>query len=412
MKRSVVGVFALLAACSSTTNSLPTQPGAPLAPATTPRAATTTGPAPTTPAVTSTSSATTTTQGSAPTSTPGDDNDAIVNSLPNNPSCALGDVPERGQITFVVGQYLWGVDNTGAVNCLVDVGTDAASLQRVVWGPEGDRALLDGNRVVVDNAIIDSGFFADNTDVEFSAPTGKRTFAATRDGKLKKREVLTASATEITFLADHTASAYHPAGMQIATAGHLGSVDGPLSIQLATNEGADSREIVDASDADQITELRFDYEGTRLFFIGHHDDGWHLNRLDFPGLTLDKLGILDEPISRLTVSSVDPYSTAVQVGDCAGPSTPHVKVFNLKYRDLADDDTLGEMATTPVGWLPDSRLVVAAQDASCTGPIDLYLWDPKAPVRLIVRDVGPAAVRIQAALADPLPDDIESQAPA
>jgi hypothetical protein len=323
----------------------------------------------------------------------------------------MATVAARGEITFVRDDKMWGVDDDGTLRCLVDLSLTQTP-SRLTWGPAGDRVLLDGDRVTINDSIRDSGFFAENADVEFSAPTGKRTFAVTRDGKLKKREVSNALANEITFLSGHTASAYHPAGMQIATAGHLGSIDGPLSIQLATNEGAGGREIVDASDASQITELRFDYEGTRLFFIGQHDDGWHLNRLDFPGLGLEKMEIFNDQISRLTVSNVDPFAMAVQVGDCSGPATMHAKVFNLRFRDLADDDTLGEFATSPVGWLPDGNLIVSAQDSSCTGPVDLWLWNVDKPAQLIVRDVGAAAVRLKAAAAEPLPEDIESQAPA
>jgi hypothetical protein len=422
VKRCLVAVCAVLAACSSTTTesastSIPTA-------STTAQVSTTgqavstvqessTVPAPRTTITTDAGSSTSRANG-APTTPPTSAEqvaDAIVGALPDDPTCAFGDAPERGQVTFVADQFLWGVDDRGAVSCLMDLGSSPPP-QRLVWGPAADRLLLDGNRVATAGGVTDSGFFADNTDVEFSAPTGKRTFAATNDGKLKKREVTNASATEITFLVDHSLSAYHPAGVQIATVGHLGSADGPLSIQLASNEGAGAREIVDASDASQITELRFDYDGTRLFFIGEHDDGWHLNRLDFPGLELEKLEIFDDRISRLTVSSVDPFATAVQVGECGGRSTPHTKVFQLKYRDLADDPTLGTLATAPIGWLPDGSLVVSAQDASCAGPVDLWVWNAQRPAQLLVRDVDAAAVRIQAASAEPLPDDIESQAPA
>jgi hypothetical protein len=300
--------------------------------------------------------------------------------------------------------------------CLVDLGESQlnGAPTRLVWGPQADRVLVDGDRIVVagetTDTVVESGFFAENIDVEFSTTSGKRVVGVTRDGLLKKRDV--GDSTNVTVFDSYERfilSTYHPSGEGIAVVVDLDFGGPTLSIELVTNDGVPVRQLVDASNAIEITEMRFSPDGEHLYFIGRQDDGWHLNDVNLLTQELSKVTIEQSVISNVAVPVAGENRLAFQVGECGEDTVMETRLVDLDEMVVSSLDGFDGAAVTPVGWLDDT-LIVKRFANGCDGIGDLYAWSNQ-PEEL-ASDVGVAAIRAVIDNANPLPDEILGQAPA
>ncbi|MEQ1700631.1 MAG: hypothetical protein ABMA25_10990, partial [Ilumatobacteraceae bacterium] len=181
--------------------------------------------------------ATTALAGEATTTTPGTGTTPTLQ-LPTGASCSLGAPPPGGQTTFATAGMLWGIDDAGTVTCLADLGGRVVTW--LSWSPDGDEVLIGPNTVLrADGTFTDSGYFADNTAVRWSAPTGKALVApkASTGALIWRNAHDSGERIDVTFTDATTSAAYHPAGKHIAAAGVGRAGNGP-GVFLASNRGA------------------------------------------------------------------------------------------------------------------------------------------------------------------------------
>lgn len=316
-------------------------------------------------------------------------------------SCGFGDAPgaDAVEIAFVRDGYLLAADRNGTLRCVAPF----ENQERMVWGPGGDRLLLDTTRVTADGAF--AGVVG--TGASFTRPTG-RNLVWVEEGRLWKAATDGSSLREISFLGEHVAVAYHPAGVEIATVGL--DDEGRYGVWVARNDGTEPQRVVTAEEA-TISELAFsESSGFFLSFVAEHEDGTtHLHELtlvDAQGLTVRNE--FDASIALETNRSIsgivaNPWSDEIVVteGTCADPEGPRAR---LPWGGSIPAP-LTDVATEAVAWLPDFELLLAVYPEGCEGPRELWIVGTgeglptyDEPVQL-ARDVGITAVR--AAFPDP-----------
>mgnify|MGYP000851218758 CR=1 FL=1 len=273
--------------------------------------------------------------------------------------------------------------------------------------------LLGGATVADDTGQRESGFFPQNTQVVWSAPTGKSLIApSVNDGGLVKRSSTDpAQRLDVSFLADTTAAGYHPAGRAIVAAG----VDdnGTGGVFLASNVGKDPKVLALYDQQESaVDEVAFDESGSHLFFLHHHADGTeHVHQLGLPDLGLTTL--YEAPgrkVGRLAVSSVDEQTAAWQIG--AGSDGASVSTAIAGVIGSVDIGVPGA-TLEPIGWLPGHRLVVVQRPAgNPDGVGSVWIWNAdNASATKLVDGAGRVAVRVVRGPYQELPDQIAEQAP-
>jgi hypothetical protein len=330
---------------------------------------------------------------------------------------------ETGEITYIADNRLWAMNGLLAdQTCLYDLaakGVEAAAIKRLAWSPDSTALLLGSDRVARGETITNSGYLPTNTDVNWSGPKGTSLLATTAKGALVKRNSRTGERKDISFLATHETSAYHPAGTAIASIGISTNpdVDGEMtSIFLATNLGQNAQRLVDDRSAAKLSELTFNASGSKFLFLADHSDHTHLHTYDMDGLDLTITYESTQLLSQLVASTVG-EGLAVGIGDCAAGQTDVLFTTGseplLSIRSQVPE--LGEGSYTPVGWLPNNRLVVLSRANGCDGPGDLQLVDLVAKtVDPVALQVSAAAVRVVHATPAPLsvrivlPDEVEA----
>lgn len=351
---------------------------------------------PTTTGVASTSSTPPTTAASSTTTVAVEDGSLVGRPAIDPTTCDFGAPPEAGvaEITFVRDGFLLAADRNGAVRCIAPF----ENQQRLVWGPAGDRLLLDTTRVALDSVF--AGIVGDGA--HFTRPTG-RNLIWVEDGRLWKSAVDGTSLRDITFLPEHFAVAYHPAGVEIATVG----VDeqGRYGVWVARNDGLDPQRVVTAEEA-VITDVAFSQSsGFFLSFAATHEDGTsHVHELTL--VDADGLAVRNEFDTSIALESTRPLGgivanpwsdeIAFTEGTCSDAEGPRARLpWGAEIGGPLD-----EIPTEVIGWLPGSELLIAAYPEGCDGPAELWVagtFDGQPTFdrpELLARDVGPAAVRV------------------
>ena len=315
--------------------------------------------------------------------------------------CAFGAPPIEGdyELTFVWSGFLLATSATGGVRCVAPFETQ----DRIVWGPHADRLLVGTTRITETEAF--SGIVAEGAT--FTRPTG-RNLVWVDGGRLWKAALDGSNVRDISFLPEHVSVAYHPAGIEIATAGI--DADGLHGVWIARNDGTASQRVVTAAEA-TIQEVTFSgLSGFLLSFIAEHEDGIsHLHELALIGA--DGLAAHTEFDASIALETERPLTglvantwtdeVAVTEGTCADAGGPRARLtWGGELPPL-----LSTMPSEAIGWLPGGGLVVAAYPDGCDGRRDLWTVGSQSgpaeePV-LIVRDIGAVAVR--AVHADPPP---------
>jgi hypothetical protein len=318
---------------------------------------------------------------------------------------------ETGEITYIADNRLWAMNGLLAdQTCLYDLaakGVEAAAIKRLAWSPDSTALLLGSDRVARGETITNSGYLPTNTDVNWSGPKGTSLLATTAKGALVKRNSRTGERTDISFLATHEASAYHPAGTAIASIGISTNpdVDGEMtSIFLATNLGQNAQRLVDDRSAAKLSELTFNASGENFLFLAEHSDQTHVHTYDLDSLDLSVAHESAAPLSQLVVSTVN-SSVAVREGDCSvGVTDILVTSGDQSFTSLRTSvPEVGEGVLSPIGWLANGRLAFLSRPKGCSGPGDLKVVDlGSKKVAQLARGVSAAGVRVVHATPAPL----------
>ncbi len=281
--------------------------------------------------------------------------------LPPDAPCALSPIDPAGTITFVRDGRVLEVaaDGTGA-HCLLDAADASGRLQ---WSSAGDRVLLGPATVADASGRRASGFFADNTKVSWSTPTGKALIAPrATDGKLVWRSSTnSADRLDVSFMEHTDFAVYHPSGKAIAATGV--GLDGTPGVFIATNRGAAPQAIARLETPNStLTELGFEMSGQALFFVHHHDDtgDYHVHRLELSSLTLirrDRGGGDGQPPHGQHGAGRDARLAGQRRRSAAAGD-------GQRRRRRAGGGRRGRgVDAEPVGWLADGHLVVRTQPA-------------------------------------------------
>ena len=317
-------------------------------------------------------------------------------------------------MTFVEGGHLFEVGDvsTRPARCLTAV--DPADTGPLRWSPNGERVLLGGATVVDATGTRPSGYFAENRDVDWSAPSGKALIApSVNDGTLVWRSSTDSkSRIDVSFLAETTAAAYHPAGRAIIAAGT--TEDGRTGIYLASNRGKDRKElaVVDDPATTAITEVAFNSDGGVVEFLHQHAGFYHVHQLQIPGLQL--VDLVEEPgtADRLTVSDTDRQTVAWRRTTPDGQVTVRISFDGSAAVDAVAGAGAQGSTLEPVGWLPVNHLVVLEHPAgSPDGPGRLWIVSQNQSAQQLASGVERAAVRTIHGEYNELPTDIAEQAP-
>jgi hypothetical protein len=354
---AIFGAIVLIAACGSGVGSRTT-----VAPSPSPATA-----APTSSAVASTP---TSSPQSVPQSSPPSSDSTVANiaasDLPDTGPCSMGAPPVGGQITFVAAGRLYAIGSDGVVQCLADLAGRSAT-----------------------------GYFSDNTNVAWSAPTGKALIAPkAATGQLIWRDAHDPTdRIDVSFADSVTSAAYHPAGKHIVVAGIGRDGLGP-GVFVASNRGANAQRIGALDPGSTATEVAFDMSGDSVVFVHQHADGGsHVHRFVFSTGTLLTLADLpDTTPTDLTVSPVDEGDVAWTQTYSTVNSTAHVLVSGATT-DVIANAPLGEHASDPIGWLPGHRLLVDVRPVGTptAAPFDLWEWTPTGMTQVIAGVTAAAA---------------------
>ncbi len=345
-----------------------------------------------------------TTPNSTPGSAPGTsiDNTSVdttaqfsIANLPSSGSCALGAPPADGQITFVVASRLYAVGPDATVQCLADLG--GRSPTWLQWSPDGDELLVGPDTVLhADGTFASTGYFATNTNVRWSSPTGKALIAPkAATGQLIWRSAHDSTdRIDVSFADNISSAAYHPAGMHVAAAGLGRDGQGP-GVFVASNRGANAQRIGTLEAGTTATEVAFDMSGDSLVFVHQHADGSsHLHRYSFANSSLSTLADLpDVTPTHLTVSPVNEGDVAWTQSYSTINSSAHV-LLGDSATEVGANSPEGDHLSDPIGWLPGHRLLVNSRspDTIAGSAFELWEWSPTGMSK-VINGVTAAAAR-------------------
>jgi len=318
--------------------------------------------------------------------------------------CQLRPVSPAGEVTFVAGGRLIGVDPAGqGSHCLARLGGMAVTAR---WAPGGDRLLVDNRSQRFPGGRHPTGFTGVD-QVAWSRPAGSSLLAVTPGGALIKRPTSGGPARDITFLNRHESAIYHPGGQAIVSVGFL---DG-YGIYLADNTGKPLATLARSETARHIGPLTWTAEGD-LVFAAQHDDRWDIHRLVLATGRLSTLGSTGTATAAITDLVASPFASgdvAWRQRDCDA-GTASTTVFEGGNR-VALPPAVG--AATPLGWLPGGALELQRPRSICGpggGRGDVYTFNHGTAIRLGVASRG-VALRVALPPGPRLPATLPSDAP-
>jgi hypothetical protein len=294
----------------------------------------------------------------------GDGQEAAPQSSSSRPpvpvSCRFTEPRNGGEATWVEDGRLLAATPGGASHCLledVDKGTAA-----VAWNGAGDRVLLGPTTAVVGGVTRVTGF-GEGDHASWSYPSGTSVLAVTKAGRLEKHE-LGGDVLDVSFLDRHQEAVYHPAGRQIASAGH-----GPAGygIYLASNAGEGVRPLAIGETATRISSMAFSPDGKGLYFVADHGGEYHLHGLNMVTRSLATVATSPTAIDHVEVSPFGDGAVAWSEGRCG---RSRVQVRGLPGRP---PPSVGPAGAVPIGWLADGAIALV-DHSGCDDPGDLVIW--------------------------------------
>jgi hypothetical protein len=326
-------------------------------------------------------------------------------------TCVFSPPAGTAEVTFEIGTRLYGVNPaSGASSCLTELTLD--NVGPFQWSPTGDRVLLNAATVFDGTQALPSGYFSSNTRVTWSYPTGKALIApAVADNHLLWRTAgQPETRTDISFLDRTDVAAYHPAGKNIFAAGQ--AADGTAGLFVAGNRGENPRLIAQLDQpATEITELRPDPSGSRVYFIhDHHNGTFHVHSLDLPALVLQDIIQVTEPIAKLTVGTTAGATIGWRAGTCS--ALTRTQITGPTGAPVDQPAAFAALSTEPIGWIDAQQIVLSVRATGCTGPSDLWIWNiATAAATPLITGVDNAAIRSILTTFGELPGDISNAAP-
>jgi hypothetical protein len=317
--------------------------------------------------------------------------------------CGYADMLPGGEITFVVGDRLYGSSVDGAlVRCLWLL--QEGQRGPVTWAPQANRVLLNSGTLLDGFGARATGFELTNTRVEWEYPEGGGLIGPTSTNRTLVRRSAgdTRERTEVTFLATTLAAVSYPGGKNLIGSGQ--ARDGLNGVYLAGADGSNPQPLVTVATPDlNVVELAPDAAGDLLWFVTDAGDRFTVQQLTYSDLSLVELTAEQAPISQL-VAGPSGASLAWKVGLCNSVTSTSVRDERTGAPVVVGAGTpLDGLSVAPVGWLDSSRLVVAARPLGCDGPADVWIWNLlDGAATLLVKSVDFPAVRVPADPAFPL----------
>lgn len=311
----------------------------------------------------------------------------------------IGPAPKEWELTWVEKSDLRAVDADGTSReCLV-AGVDARSL---AWSGDGTRVLAASQHYVLEDGVHRVG---ENNErlLGWSRPAGRALLGRSAQGDVVKEVLDDDTRITLPFMIGTREVQYHPAGTAIVGVTDLG--DRP-NILMMSNLGTGERWLVDNESAHELHDLAFDRAGA-LLFVADHDEGHHLHRLD---LATNELTTLfekppDVDVGPVVASQFDVGGIAAGLGGCQ-PTWVQIGGKDVEIT------TAAAARGTPLGWLPDGRLVVRNPDDRCgDAPGDLYIVDGSGVATRVAHGVAAAAIRAAVPPPPPAPPHIDEAAP-
>jgi hypothetical protein len=354
-----------------------------------------------------------------PVSTPAPSTTAAPSSDPNSPlipavpeiACGYAERLAGGEITFIVGDRLYGAAPDGTVlRCLAQLSADQRG--PVKWSPDGTRAVLNAATVFDIAGARMSGFDVANQRLQWEWPAATGIFAPTASNRtLVRRDAADPNLrSEITFLSQTVAAVAHPAGGAVLASGT--ALDGTSGIYVATDTGVSARTLVsivqgtgesDGSRTVTVPELGADAAGDVLYFIVDTGTSFRVDQLILGDLSVTELSSEQAPISQLTIGPAR-RSVAWKVGLCNSITRTRVRDDRTATAvEVGPGTPIEPLSLAPVGWLDGARLVVAARPLGCEGPADVWIWNLlDGSATLLAKTVEFASVRATPEAAAPL----------
>ena len=283
------------------------------------------------------------------------------------PSGCDGTAHPSETVAFVAGGRAWALDpGTNELDCLFpteDPGPFA-------WGPQGDRVLLEGFRVLglKNDAPNLPSVGAQPTSFDWGHPIGLAVVYAGESGQPQKRFMDDGSVERLSALPSghYLQIAYHPSGLALA---FVVERSGKQSIWISTNEGEDPQRLVFAEGGTAFPSIAFSPDGRRLWWVAEHAEGFpELHSMDLG----DRTGFTDIWRGRDGT-----FASGLQLAPSGSLKSVTEGASCERHRALVIDGghatpamPLAPEPTTSLGWLDASTLLVAA--GGCGTPTALY----------------------------------------
>jgi hypothetical protein len=330
-----------------------------------------------------------------------DPNDPLLATLPDT-ECSYADPIPDGEITFVVGDRLYGIAaDASIVRCLAALRPEQRG--PVSWSPTATRVLLNAGTLFDIVGSRASGFDVANVKVQWEYPDGAGVFGPTSSGRtLVRRDAADPTQrSEVTFLGRTTVAIAHPGGGVRIAAGQAD--DGTQGIFAATDAGDGVRPLATVLDpALDVLELAADPAGDAIWILSDNGAQFRIRQLSLGDLALGELTSEQAPISQLT-SGPATRSLAWKVGLCN--SVTIVRVLDARTggtRTAGEGTPLAGQSLAPIGWFDAARVLVAARPLGCDGPADVWSWNLlDGSATLVVKNVEFPAIRLSAPLSGP-----------
>lgn len=308
--------------------------------------------------------------------------------------CAYADAPVGGEITFVVGDRLYGASPDGAsARCLLQV--DNTQRARIRWSPVANRALLGPATVFDVNGVRPSGFEVMNERVQWEFPVGDSLIAPTSSSYTLVRRSATEAGgrSDATFLGITVAAVSHPSGQALIGAGLTRDRD--EGVFAADPDGKNLRPLALAGGDLTFLELAVDPTGQSVLVLSTRGDSVRIHRVGIGDLLVTELVSQPTPMQLMT-----PGPSGGTVAWRSGLCNSTTATWLIGGRDaspvlVGEGTPLQTRSAAPVGWLDASRLVVAGRTFGCDGTAEIWVWNlAESSATLLVAGADSPAVRV------------------
>jgi hypothetical protein len=279
-------------------------------------------------------------------------------------------ISEAAEVTFVSGDRLYAATAKGSrARCI----SDDVDGDRLAWGGEADRVLIDGDVTRLITPDVGASLSSEQQSTSWSRPTGTSVISVSPGGQLLKTGAAGGEPADISFLARHDEAAYHPAGTHIATVGE--DRDGTYGLFISNNEGRDHQLVAVGESAKRIYNLAFNHQGDTLYYAAEHEDRFDLHSLRVTAQEVGDTGAVESRLGTL-YSGPDDITRIVVSEFSAEPLLAFQTGCRVKMISGADEsalpESLAQANAAPVGWLSDNTLLVLEYDSGCEGPGRLF----------------------------------------